>query len=66
MTVECNNFLCSVKYSYMFQLRKVIIGLVLEYFKRNVQIALLEIYYTVCSQFLFSFIIHSDFNMDKV
>jgi len=61
MTIECNNFLYGVKYSSMFQLRKVIISLVLEYFKRNVQIALLEVYYTVCSQFFFSFIIHSDF-----
>ena len=61
MTVDCNNILYSVKYSYMFQLRKVIISLVLEYFKRNAQIAFLEIYCTVCSQFLFSLIIHSDF-----
>jgi hypothetical protein len=45
----------------MFRPRKV-----LEYFKRHVQIALLEIYYTVCPQFSAQYVhnlLHSMFTI---
>jgi hypothetical protein len=41
MTNE-HNFFIKYQYCYMFRTREVIIRLVLEYFKRSIQIALLE------------------------